>query len=407
VQRIYRRPALLAKQAARGWEASVKPVMVSVVVVICAVLSGAVPASASTASWRVQFVPKPPRTSTFLSAVSCPLPGNCTAVGFAVSGGNPSTLAEQWDGSRWAIQPTPNPAGSPQAAFSGVSCASPASCTAVGDYYTVSGYQPLAEYWEGVSWTIQAVPIPAGAQGGELESVSCASAASCTAVGFAAAAGGESLPLAEHWDGSSWTVQTVPLPSLASGGGLSGVSCPTALDCIAVGETGGQTNVLAERWNGTRWTAQTIPRPAGTNMGLAGVSCKAPERCIAVGSETTRTGGGTTTGAVVERANGPTWTLQADAAPAGTVLGGVSCPSNRSCTAVGVNIPAGTPPVPTTPVAEHWDGTSWALQTVPEPNGTFGAELSGVWCLRALNCTAVGDFGRGGARAIPLAEHYS
>jgi hypothetical protein len=71
-----------------------------------------------------------------------------------------------------------------------------------------------------------------------------------------------------------------------------------------------------------------------------------------------------------------------------------------------VNVPAGTPPVPTTTVAEHWDGTNWALQTVPEPSGTFGAELSGVWCLATLNCTAVGDYGTGRPRAIPLADHY-
>ena len=185
------------------------------------------------------------------------------------------------------------------------------------------------------------------------------------------------------------------------------MSCPTALDCIAVGESSGPTGVLAERWNGTRWAVQAMPRPAGTNMTLAGMSCKAPERCIAVGSETTSAGGGTTTtGAVVERSNGPTWTLQADAAPSGTSLAGVSCPSSRSCTAVGVNVPAGAPPVPTTAVAEHWDGTNWALQTVPEPSGTFGAELSGVWCLATLNCTAVGDYGTGSPRAIPLADHY-
>lgn len=406
MQRIRRRPVHLANRAALGWAASTKSVMVSLAIVLCAVVFGAAPASASTASWRVQFVPKPPRTSTFLSAVSCPLRGNCTAVGFAVSGGNPSTLAEHWDGSRWAIQPTPNPTGAPQAALGGVSCASPTNCTAVGDYYAASGYQPLAEQWDGSSWTIQTVPIPAGAQGGALESVSCASAVSCTAVGSVATTGGESLPLAERWDGSSWTVQQVPLPALASGGELSGVSCPTALECVAVGDTGGQTNVLAERWNGARWAFQTMPRPAGTNMGLAGVSCKAHERCIAVGSETTRTGGGTTTGAVVERATGPAWTVQADAAPAGTVLRGVSCPSSLSCTAVGVNIPAGSPPVPTTTLAEHWDGTSWALQTVPVPTGTFGAELSGVWCLSTLNCTAVGDYGTGLPRANPLADHY-
>ena len=35
-----------------------------------------------------------------------------------------------------------------------------------------------------MSWTIQTMPVPAGAPGGELDSVSCASPASCTAVGW-------------------------------------------------------------------------------------------------------------------------------------------------------------------------------------------------------------------------------
>ena len=387
-----------------------KRVVVSAAVVSCVVLSGAAPASASTPAWRVQFTPKPPGTSAFLQDVSCPARGSCIAVGFATSGGNPATLAEHWDGTRWTIQATPNPAGPPgaaQATLNGVSCASSASCTAVGDYYTTSGYQPLAEHWDGTRWTIQTVPIPAGAEGGDLGSVSCASPGSCTAVGYYSKTGGENLPLAEHWNGTSWAVQAVPVPS--GGGELLGVSCPTDLDCIAVGESFGLTNVLAERWTGSRWIAQTIPRPAGTNMALLSVSCKAPERCIAVGDETTRSGSGTiTTGAIVERSTGTTWTIQTDAAPPGTALSGVSCASAQSCTAVGEDgLNAGPPPIPTYSLAEHWNGNSWALQTVPEPANTYGAALSAVWCLSTLDCTAVGSFGRGLPRANPLANHYS
>jgi hypothetical protein len=42
------------------------------------------------------------------------------------------TLAEVWDGSRWAIQPTPNPVGAGASVLLGVSCTSPGACTAVG-----------------------------------------------------------------------------------------------------------------------------------------------------------------------------------------------------------------------------------------------------------------------------------
>jgi hypothetical protein len=51
------------------------------------------------------------------------------------------TLAEHWNGSRWAIQPTPNPTGQAPSVLSGVSCTAATACTAVGDYY----YGSLAE----------------------------------------------------------------------------------------------------------------------------------------------------------------------------------------------------------------------------------------------------------------------
>jgi hypothetical protein len=44
----------------------------------------------------------------------------------------PQPLAEQWNGSAWTIQSTPNPTGSNQNELYAVSCASSTTCTAVG-----------------------------------------------------------------------------------------------------------------------------------------------------------------------------------------------------------------------------------------------------------------------------------
>ena len=80
---------------------------------------------------------------------------------------------------------------------------------------------------------------------------------------------------------------------------------------------------------------------------------------------------------IVARTNGSTWTLQKDAAPAGTELYGVSCPSATTCTAVGAN--AANAAFFNTGVAEHWNGTNWTLQATPVPQtNTHGAELSGI-----------------------------
>lgn len=57
----------------------------------------------------------------------------CTAVGFYNDGrGTALTLAERWDGTRWSIQATPNPATFTQ--LNGVSYSAPSACTAVGGY---------------------------------------------------------------------------------------------------------------------------------------------------------------------------------------------------------------------------------------------------------------------------------
>jgi hypothetical protein len=69
----------------------------------------------------------------------------------------------------------------------------------------------------------------------------------------------------------------------------------------------------------------------------------------------------------------------------------VSCPSLRSCTAVGfVNDVNGL----NAPLAEHWTPRGWAVQPTPAI-GTLAApadaELSGVSCPMPSRCVAVGD----------------
>jgi hypothetical protein len=91
--------------------------------------------------------------------------------------------------------------------------------------------------------------------GSYFDSVSCFSASSCTATGLGIdAATDNEFTLAEHWNGSTWTVQATPSP-VALAVGLYGVACASALSCTAVGSyyTGGAAGFnfpLAEQWNG-------------------------------------------------------------------------------------------------------------------------------------------------------------
>ena len=110
-----------------------------------------------------------------------------------------------------------------------VACTSSTECTAVGEGLgtNTTDWVPLAERWNGTTWSVQE-PLGGGARS---SGVSCASATECTFVG-----GYDSYtPLAENWNGTAWTEQELPLPSEAKYEILSGVSCTSTPTCMAVG----------------------------------------------------------------------------------------------------------------------------------------------------------------------------
>ncbi len=122
-------------------------------------------AATAAGTWRVQPSPGITQPTGALASVSCATARACTGVGSYV---NPAglfvTLAEAWNGTSWRKQPTPNPAGGSNLHLTGASCVSPGSCEAVGSYLVRNGAARvgLAERWNGRTWTLQSLPIPAG-----------------------------------------------------------------------------------------------------------------------------------------------------------------------------------------------------------------------------------------------------
>ena len=207
--------------------------------------------------WAVRPVPQPAGAiGDGLDGVSCTSARRCTAVGDAdISGSGSDTLVVRWNGNRWAIQPAPSE-GTEGIPFAGVSCASATACTAVGianEDPSTGAVSTLAEHWDAVAWTIQPTPPPVG--GSVLSGVSCATPSACTAVGQDNLQADDGpLPLALHWNGTQWAGQPGPSDATTS---LSGVSCTSRKACIAVG-TDPAVGPMARRWNGTRWIRQTI-----------------------------------------------------------------------------------------------------------------------------------------------------
>ena len=72
----------------------------------------------------------------------------------------------------------------------------------MGFYGNVPGTGTLAEHWDGTSWSLQATPDPAGAGVSVLEGVSCPAAGFCAAVGRYQNAAGKHVTLAETWNGT-------------------------------------------------------------------------------------------------------------------------------------------------------------------------------------------------------------
>jgi len=245
-------------------------------------------------------------------------------------------------------------------------------------------------------------------------SVSCPWAYACTAVGTYQTGDGSLHLLAERWDGSEWSFQTVPTPQVAGATfNFATVSCLPVHFCMAVGSyrlphgTGGVTKNFFARWNGTTWFVNSLPLPPGMTDGsmgaVAAVSCYAASGCEAVGGDASNA-------PVVYDWDGGHWTaaVNGPASQAGAQLHGLACPSSTFCEAVGW---VGNEGPGAAVFAESWDGSSWSSQSLPVglPQVTT---LRSVACVSSLDCTAVGNFYeevfRNGAfnAAIPWMLHW-
>jgi hypothetical protein len=246
--------------------------------------------------WAIQLTPNPSGSiGALFNGVACPAPSACMAVGqYTTRATGDITLAESWNGTQWTIQPTPNPTGAIGSYLNAVACSSPTNCTAVGWHGEDQRSLTLAEHWNGTHWTIQPTPNPTGAAGGSfLDGVACPSPSTCIAVGYSVNRAGNGLLLAERWNGKGWTILPTVPPAGSLSPGFSRIACASPTACTAVGgyfgATGGVT--LAEHWNGTRWTVQPTPNPAGNTVGgFTSVACPSPTACTAVGSYTKAVG---------------------------------------------------------------------------------------------------------------------
>ncbi len=167
------------------------------------------------------------------------------------------------------------------ATLSAVSAVSPTDIFAVGSQSTSTGdVGPLTEIFNGTSWSVVAAPSPAGSSVAEFTSVSAVASNNVWAVGFSLSVVNNenvSTPLVEHFNGTSWSIQTTP----ATGGKHNAVTAVSAADVWAVGGTGSAD--LIENFNGTTWNIVQAPSPPTSDPSLGGISAVSSTDIFAVG----------------------------------------------------------------------------------------------------------------------------
>lgn len=240
-----------------------------------------------------------------LGSVSCPSPGDCTAVGrYSDSSGKGQGLLVSRRPMVWPPvleAPLPGDAyADPSADLGSVSCASAGNCTAVGHYLDGSYHtQALLLSQAAGSWGagVKAVlPQDAGTDPyAGARSVSCASAGSCVAVGRYQDTSNRAQGLLLNQVAGSWSPGVkAPVPADAApypAAALYSVSCPSAGSCTAVGSytdsSSRQQGLLLQQssWSWSTATRAPLPADAGTtpNVDINSVSCPSAGNCTAVG----------------------------------------------------------------------------------------------------------------------------
>lgn len=231
----------------------------------------------------------------------------------------------------------------------------------------------------------------------ELTAVDCITAARCYAVGYRQIDDDYKSAI-EQGNGTLWSKMASPDPAGERPNNsppLKGVACASAHACFGVGtyyNTSDQPTALIKYWNGSAWGLMKAESPVivkaphvqrSRQTSLNSVSCPTAKSCYAVGYYQGSTGAIET---LVEHWSGKTWAAQTapTSVALATVLYGVSCATDTSCFAVGTAISASH----TKPFIIRWDGAKWSTAASP---GLANAGLSGISCASAKSCVAIGS----------------
>ncbi|MEO6990059.1 MAG: hypothetical protein ABI346_02050 [Candidatus Baltobacteraceae bacterium] len=288
----------------------------------------------------------------------------------------------------WNLTPTVNP--SQNNLLVGVAGSSSSDAWTVGFSASSPRALTLAEHWNGTAWTLAATPNPSS-YGNILSAVADLSATNAWAVGKQYVdSSGNPQALILHWDGSVWSV--VPAPTLAgSYTNLFRMRAISPTNIWAVGrsysQSSGLPGPLIEHWNGTTWKIIVSPNLGAFGGSLDAVSATAANDVWVAGGTYTNSSY-TSFVTLTEHWNGFKWKIvpSPNANNNDNVLNALVSIAKNDAWAVGDYY---TGSIFQT-LTERWNGSAWSIVKSPDV-GAAGDGIFGVAALSSRSVWAVGE----------------
>ncbi|MCW2498022.1 IPT/TIG domain-containing protein [Jatrophihabitans sp.] len=359
----------------------------------------------SPSGWSSSVLPVSSAWSQFeITQLACPAVGRCIGIGrYFGQDGVTHLFSDTLSAGRWTLTnlPVPTPPG-PNAvpSLNSLSCASASLCVAVGSDAGPSDHtylgQPLVETLAAGVWKAQLLPTPAGQfDDGSLDEVRCSAGGQCS--GFAdfedlsTNPGGVEHPFYYAETGGVWTPTALPALPADTRLDLGSMTCPQTGVCRGVGQTtsaNGAAVILT--LTGNAWTVSPpLTNPDEGSPLPISLACPSVATCYL-----TAQGSQFEPGVIETLANGVWMSKALSIGDAQAGLLRDSCPTSTSCSALGFYVDPHEQPHA---FADTLAGGTWTRTDLPlpaDPGDThlvheFVADHADIDCAAAGECDAL------------------
>jgi len=331
--------------------------------------------------WTTVAIP-PTGVNAALTAAAATSDTNAWAVGHSNTAPNflgAVPVIDHWNGSAWSQMTAPS-TGYSTNTLSAVGASGSADAWAVGwsepRRYT---FYPLGLHWNGTAWSVS-TSFNTAMAGQVADGVADISTTNAYAIG--GGLGSAPYGIVARWNGTTWNRLTVPVPPKDITTDFSAISADRPNDVWIVGSYTATVSSTQEtfgtytlHWNGSSWSVVSMPAdPSGVEYQLESVKAIGPADVWAVG-QAVNSSTLASEGTLIEHWNGTAWSV-VPSPTSGTndYLNGVTASSSGDVWAVGAYLPSGASNEQT--LTLNWNGTAWS--TVASPTASNGSSLTSV-----------------------------